>query len=825
MTLADGDTGTQIVNTQLDGMTFSSFDGMDLGATTLSGGPVTLNSNGGAIAMTTLAGGSQDLTIAAGTGAGTTTVTGAVTALGDGTGAALTVENGVTGLVRFQNTVAGASGISAAGGTQSMRFDDNVTLADGDTGTQIVNTQLDGMTFSSFDGLNLGATTLSGGPVTLNSNGSAIAMTTLAGGNQDLTIAAGTGIGTTTVTGAVTALGDGTGAALTVENGVTGLVRFQSTVAGASGISASGGAQTLRFDDNVTLGNGSVGTQIVNTQLDGMTFSGFDGLNLGATTLSGGPVTLNSNGGAITMTTLAGGSQDLTIAAGTGAGTTTVTGAVTALGDGTGPALTVAAGVTGLVRFQSTVAGASGILASGGAQNLRFDDNVTLANGDTGTQIVNTQLDGMTFSSFDGLNLGATTLSGGPVALNSNGGNVTTTTVAGGSQNLTVTPGAGDVVFNGAVGTTALGTLTINSTAGNVTANSTITAASIAINNGNAVALTGGAVTAPGGFSSSGATFDNTGSPISTTNNNIGINHTGAVTLGAAMGVGTGTIDVDSTGDAINGGGTLTAAAIDLDASTGIGNLVALNMASPTINADSTNGNIDINNSIGGAVLFDSVTTGIGSIVIDQSGNSTANLDPVTTASGNVTVSSAGTLTATNVQATGSLTLNAGSIVLGTVTTGGAVSLNAPGGTINSGSFAGSTASINTGTIGLGAGVVSPNIGAGTLTMNLTGQIGGVSGNLTQGTIPIANRPPDGNIVAVGTVTIGPWDYLATAVDISAILASLATLSGAQQQLETLLDATTASEFFMTPPLEIYIDMAEKTEFDEAVEGAIDDDF
>ena len=34
----------------------------------------------------------------------------------------------------------------------------------------------------------------------------------------------------------------------------------------------------------------------------------------------------------------------------------------------------------------------------------------------------------------------------------------------------------------------------------------------------------------------------------------------------------------------------------------------------------------------------------------------------------------------------------------------------------------------------------------------------------------------------------------------------------------TKLDATTASEFFMTPPLEIYIDMEEKSEFEEELE-------
>lgn len=91
-----------------------------------------------------------------------------------------------------------------------------------------------------------------------------------------------------------------------------------------------------------------------------------------------------------------------------------------------------------------------------------------------------------------------------------------------------------------------------------------------------------------------------------------------------------------------------------------------------------------------------------------------------------------------------------------------------------------------------------------------------------------AGPPPESNIQSVGTVVINPFTpYLASIVDvdISAILASLATQSSAAQQLEALLDATTASEFFMTPPLEIYIDMEEEGEFEEAVEDSLDDDF
>ncbi|MGE4086351.1 MAG: hypothetical protein AB7H93_25470, partial [Vicinamibacterales bacterium] len=330
------------ITTTADDITFQS-------AVTFTGA-VALNSAGGNILFgSTLDAGGNDLALSAAIGAGTTTFTGAVTNLGDGTGPALNVAAGVTGLVRFQSTLAGASGITAGAGT-SLRFDGNVTLGNGDTGTTLATVQFDGLNWSSFDGITLGATTLSGGSVSLDSNGGNISIASLTGGSQNLTLAAGVGSGTTTFTGAVTGLGSGTGAALTVANGVTGLVRFQNTLAGTSGISAPGATSQFRFDGDVTLADGDTATAIAGTvRLDGLNWSSFDGIDFGATTLSGAAVTLNSNGGNIQIASIAGGGQNLALVAGIGAGTTTVAGAVSNLGSGTGAALDVAAGVTGLV--------------------------------------------------------------------------------------------------------------------------------------------------------------------------------------------------------------------------------------------------------------------------------------------------------------------------------------------------------------------------------------------------------------------------------------------------------------------------------------------
>ena len=196
----------------------------------------------------------------------------------------------------FRRTFAGNSGLSAGAAT-SVKFGQNVTLGNGNTATSLAGAvTLDGLTWSGYDGLTIGALTLSTAAVDLNSNGGNIAITSIAGGSQDLTIAAGTAAGTTTVTGNVTALGDGTGAALTVHNSATGLVDFQGTFAGNSGLSA-GAATSVKFGQDVTLGDGNTATSLAGAvTLDGLNWSGFDGLTIGALTLSTAAVDLNSRG-------------------------------------------------------------------------------------------------------------------------------------------------------------------------------------------------------------------------------------------------------------------------------------------------------------------------------------------------------------------------------------------------------------------------------------------------------------------------------------------------------------------------------------------------
>jgi hypothetical protein len=169
--------------------------------------------------------------------------------------------------------------------------------------------------------------------------------------------------------------------------------------------------------------------------------------------------------------------------------------------------------------------------------------------------------------------------------------------VSGSGCALTLTAGTGNVELKGQVGAvgSSLGALTINSaynvagdnvSAGNPSVDTgTIYAASLTqsagtgttmlgvvtltgamdltakgvgiigdgtITTASSVSLTGGSVdlngtvTADNGFSSTGTTFDNTGAIITTTGTDLTINHTGAVTVGAALSSGAGAIDIDS---------------------------------------------------------------------------------------------------------------------------------------------------------------------------------------------------------------------------------------------------------------------------------------
>lgn len=197
----------------------------------------------------------------------------------------------------------------------------------------------------------------------------------------------------------------------------------------------------------------------------------------------------------------------------------------------------------------------------------------------------------------------------------------------------------------------------------------------------------------------------------------------------------------------------ITAATIDADAVTGIGNTQSLNTAASNITADSTNGNVVINNALATAVNANSLTTGTGLVDFDQSGGGSLTVGTASTTDGAITIqNTGGDLTVgTSVNAGG-----ANNVTLATVTSGEIIltgTTTADGDTAN----INSAASIN------GAGLVT----AGTANLDAITGIGNttalntaastVTADTTNGNIDINNAlatAVDANSLTTGTGTI-----------------------------------------------------------------------
>ncbi|MBW2045580.1 MAG: filamentous hemagglutinin N-terminal domain-containing protein [Deltaproteobacteria bacterium] len=158
----------------------------------------------------------------------------------------------------------------------------------------------------------------------------------------------------------------------------------------------------------------------------------------------------------ITFTGTVNGSQDIDLTA--GAGDIAFSGAVgdtTAIGDGTGAAITIN---SGNVDFLSTLDTASGIIQADGAGLLTFRDDVTIAAGDTDSVFnADVTLDGLTLTSAGELTFGnaaadALTLSGDEVVVTTeaSGTNQTYNCAIDGAQGLDIQTGPGQLTLPGA---------------------------------------------------------------------------------------------------------------------------------------------------------------------------------------------------------------------------------------------------------------------------------------------------------------------------------------------------------------------------------------
>jgi len=483
---------------------------LDLGALLLSGG-LSLDSTGGTIAATTIDG-AFDLTLAP--GAGTTTVSGAVgggTPIGDGTGAALTINS--TGTTEFQSTVATDSGILQADTAGGVTFRQDVSLAAGDTATAFnADVLLDGLTFASDGAVTFGngaadALTLQTAPVTLRTTGAGDTLTVNAAtdGDVDLLLDTADAASFTAAVGSVTPIGDGIGAAVTIDS--PGTTEFGNFLVTASGITQSDAAGEVTFRDDVTIGAGDTPTTFdADVVLDGLVINADAPVTFGnattdslSTTLVGvtvnttnDTVTLNSSvtlsSADLTINTDTGlgdilfnapvtGGNDLSLAAGTGGVTfnDVVSGP---FGSGTGAAITVSSGDLG-VEFVNAVTTAGALSIT---PDVTFRQDVTIGAGTSGSNFDgNVSLDGLTMNAGRTVTFGdaladTITLSTAAVSISTtaNDGDLDFNGPITGAQDLTLTTnGTGRVIFAGdvTVGATALNALTIDAAGVDLEAN------------------------------------------------------------------------------------------------------------------------------------------------------------------------------------------------------------------------------------------------------------------------------------------------------------------------------------------------------------------
>ena len=383
-----------------------------------------------------------------------------------------------------------------------------------------------------------GGGTIASTTITVNANASSttsainVSAATTLQGDASLT-ANGAAISQAAVSLAVT----GT---LTLSAGVAQNITLSNPANDFNTVAITGGKNVTLVDQSaLTLGSvatsGSLTVTATTISLNGGSVTTVGNQTYTGPVVLGAATALNSGGGNISLTSSLTGAQNLTLAAGIGSGTVTVTGSVAGLGNGVGAALTVADGVTGLVWFKGTWVGNSGLVAAAGT-SVRFDQDVTLADGDTATNLAgNVTLDGLNWSSYDGIAFGPVTLSADDVSLNSHDGHVGMGPVTvTGSRALRLTAGSGNIQLNGAVGSSsnALGAITIVS-AHEVTGGGAIRASSLAVTATGSTSLQAVTV-ARDGLTLTGTDLALHDRVVTTSDGVVAITESGTVTIDAA---------------------------------------------------------------------------------------------------------------------------------------------------------------------------------------------------------------------------------------------------------------------------------------------------
>ncbi len=643
VTLADGNAASVFTGLvtlgKVGGMNLSGYDGMTFtGGVSLQNGPATINSNNSALSFQTAGSvsGPYDLTLDSGTAV--------LTGLDR-------MDTNLTSLtVTALNPTIPAGGVSIAGAqTYTATNGSSITL-----NGNVASTASGAITFNS--PVSVGAT------ATVTSLNSAIVFGSTIDGAHDLTVNSGSGV--KTFTGAIggnAALGDGTGAALTLQG--SGASTFSSTVQTRSGITAAG---VVTFNDDVTLGNGDTGSvfsSLVTTGgADGNSISGYDGLTFnGGVSLAGGPINIASNGSTIAFGGSVSGPRVLTLnALAGGAGTVTGLDNIGFTSDLTG--LYITAHTLSLPSTGLAVAGPMSFTAAGG---------ITL-NGAVGNNA------GPTTGQIDFT--GPVTLGTGAIAITTNNAAVNFNGTVDGGEDLTVNAGSGTTTFGSAVGaTTAVASLTTDA--------------------GGTIAINGGSITTSGAqiyndAVTLGADATLTGVDVeflSTLNgaHALVVNNSGPTVFGGLVGNTTaltsittdapGTVVVNTTAVKTSGSQTYNEnMTLGADVTfTGVGLTFDDIDGAHTFTANAGSGAVQINGAVGATTPVTSVTaTGNTISVHDVTSTGAQGY----TASGGVTLNGDLATTNSNVTVTGPTTLAGDSSI---ATTGGDITFSGATSTIN----------------------------------------------------------------------------------------------------------------------------------------------
>jgi filamentous hemagglutinin family protein len=633
--------------------------------------------------------------------------------------------------------------LSGVGSTFTVAAADGITINTGTiatTGTQTYNSPV-----------------TTAGIATLESSGGTLDFQSTLAVNADLTLRAPT----ISFGAAVTPTGSPTitlepfdaSANLNVASLGTGQLQdgFGAIVIGRTDGTGTVNVGTIGFQDPVTIRSSAIGAIAVNGAL-----TGTDDASItlsGPTTLSADVVTTGQNITFNNATTL--GAAGLTVSTGAAAAGNILFNSTLA---GAGNGLTATAG-SGDITFSDTVSGLGALIANS-AGTTAFNNTVQATS-------LTTDTGGTTTLNGDVTTSGAQTY-GDDVRLNSG---VTLTTnnsavsfsgavdsQAGETNALTISSGAGNATFTGAVGANrALAALTVSST-GTTAFDSTVQATSLTTDAGGTTTLNGDVTTSGAqvygdavqvngdatlATTNSAVTFDSTvNSQASETNNLTVTTGNGAVAFNAAVG---GAANGELGALAVNSTGTTTfASTVEADTvATNAGGTTVLNGNVTTTGTQTYGDNLQLNSGL-------SLTTTNSDVTVAGTVNSEAgetNALTVNSGSGNVTLTGAlgsgvvlGAVTVNSTGATAfggtvqaaSLTTNAGGTTSlnGNVTTTGAQTYNDDAVTINSGL----TLNSNNNAIAF-AGTIDSQIGetnaltinSGTAGTTLGGTIGGIT--------------------------------------------------------------------------------------------------